>query len=259
VPDRGPEHKHGDTHGQYGAQVLTVREIWRFPVKSIGGERLQTAPVGEQGVVGDRAWGVRDQLTGMVLTGRREPRLLMLTARLDGDQPVIETEDGQQLTTGAELSGWLDRPVELVAASSGPAVFEGVRDPGTEQEWETWEGPTGSFHDGRSTVTLGSTTSLAGYDDWRRFRLNLILDHAGDATEDDLVEADLTIGDVGLFVRKPVERCVMVTRAQPGLPRDLSVLKRVIAERDNRMGVGAVVTRHGTISVGDVVNAATGS
>ena len=59
------------------ATVLTVREIWRFPVKSMGGERVEQVTVSDTGIIGDRAWGVRDEATGMVLTARREPRLLM--------------------------------------------------------------------------------------------------------------------------------------------------------------------------------------
>jgi uncharacterized protein YcbX len=232
--------------------VLTVREIWRYPVKSIGGERLDTAKVGEHGISGDRSWGVRDEMTGMVLTGRREPRLLMATARLEDAEPVIEIGDGSLLRSSGELSAWLDRPVELVQAGHGPATFEGVSDIETERDWTTWQSPSGTFHDGRSTVSLGSDTTLAGYDP-RRFRLNLILEHSGDGTEDDLLDADLTIGTAGLYVRQPIERCVMVTRAQIGLDRDLEVLKRVIAERNNRLGVGAVVHREGLITVGDVV------
>jgi uncharacterized protein YcbX len=232
--------------------VLTVREIWRYPVKSIGGERLDAAKVGENGITGDRSWGVRDEMTGMVLTGRREPRLLMATAHLEDGEPVIEIGDGSLLRSSGELSAWLDRPVELVQAGSGPATFEGVSDVETERDWTTWQGPSGTFHDGRSTVSLGSDTTLAGYDP-RRFRLNLLLEHSGDGTEDDLIDADLTIGTAGLYVRKPIERCVMVTRAQIGLDRDLGVLKRVVAERNNRLGVGAVVHREGLITVGDVV------
>lgn len=236
----------------YGSIVLTVREIWRYPVKSIGGERLDVGKVGEHGIAGDRQWGVRDVMTGMVLTGRREPRLLMANARVEHGEPVIELGDGSQLHSSGELSAWLDRPVELVAASDTLPTFEGVDDPETERQWSTWQGQSGTFHDGRSTVTMASDTTLAGYDP-RRFRLNLILEHSGSDTEDALVDADLTIGTTGLYVRKPIDRCVMVTRAQLGLDRDLGVLQRVVRERNNRLGVGCVVHREGLIATGDVV------
>jgi uncharacterized protein YcbX len=234
--------------------VLTVREIWRYPVKSIGGERLEQASVGEHGIVGDRAWGVRDVTTGMILTGRREPRLLMATATLGNGHPVIELEDGSRLTESSELSEWLERPVELVSAKTMQGTFENPRDIDREDDWMSWEGPVGSFHDGRSCLSMVSTASLADYDT-RRFRTNLILDGADEELDEvSLVEHDATIGSVGLHVRKRIERCIMVSRAQPGVPADLSVLKRLIRDRDNLMGVGARVYREGTLAVGDVVH-----
>ena len=44
--------------------MLIVREIWRYPVKSMGGESLEQVAVGETGVLGDRTWAVRDEVTG---------------------------------------------------------------------------------------------------------------------------------------------------------------------------------------------------
>jgi uncharacterized protein YcbX len=233
--------------------VLTVREIWRFPVKSIGGEQLQTAEVDEQGIAGDRSWGVRDDESGMILTARRQPRLLMATATLDADRPVITTVDGARLTTSAEVSQWLERPVTLVAPGSTPPVFEGVSDIDHERDWDTWEGTLGTFHDGRSKLSMVSARSLGEFDR-RRFRINLVLDSDDPADDEDaLLERDVAVGGVTLFMRKTIERCVMVTRAQPGLPADLGVLKQVIRERANQMGIGAVVTAPGVISVGDTV------
>ncbi len=47
----------------------------------------------------------------------------------------------------------------------------------------------------------------------------------------------------------------MVTRPQPGLERDLDVLKRINADRGGLAAIGALVTRPGRVGVGDVVNA----
>ena len=62
------------------------------------------------------------------------------------------------------------------------------------------------------------------------------------------------MGGAVLTIRGPIDRCVMVTRAQPGLPRDVSVLKRVIAERDNKLGIGGIVATPGRVAVGDDVH-----
>ena len=234
--------------------MLTVGEIWRFPVKSMGGERVEQVSAGELGIVGDRAWAVRDVATATILTGRREPQLLMATASLLNGYPAIRVDDGRQLTTSAELSEWLDRPVELVPAGSTPGTYENPRDVDREDDWVSWQGPVGSFHDGESRLSMVSTWSLGDFDA-RRFRINLILDGADEQLDEErLVDHDVTIGSVGIHIRKRIDRCIMVTRAQPGLESDLSVLKRIIRERQNNMGVGARVYRDGTLAVGDVVH-----
>lgn len=216
----------------------------------MAGEQLESARVTDTGIVGDRAWGVRDLVAGTILTGRREPRLLMMTARLVDGQPAIEVEGGQPLPTSADLSAWLDRPVELVAAGPTPGTYETPLDIDPEDDWISWQGPVGSYHDSRSTVSMVSTQSLADFEPGR-FRTNLILTGLGG--EAGLVGRDVTIGSVGLSIRAPIERCVMVTREQPGIAPDLSVLKRVIREHGNEIGIGARAYRDGVLSVGDPV------
>ncbi len=63
-----------------GMQVGHVSGIWRFPVKSMGGERLDRSEVGPQGLAGDRGWAVRDAKTGGILTAKRYPILLQCAA-----------------------------------------------------------------------------------------------------------------------------------------------------------------------------------
>jgi uncharacterized protein YcbX len=228
---------------------MRILEIWRYPVKSVGGESLRTAEVGPDGIVGDRMWGVYDPATEMVLTARREPSLLFLRAEWrDGERPAIVTDEGIELHDDDELSAWVGRPVSLRSATDGPGTFENPMNIDDESNWMRWQSAGRTFHDGRSTVSLVSTTSLGEWDA-RRFRINLIVDGGG---EDDLT-GDLAIGSSTLTLRKPIDRCVMVTRAQPGIERDVAVLKRIIAERDNQMGVGAVVSTPGAIAIGDQV------
>jgi uncharacterized protein YcbX len=64
---------------------MHVTQLWRHPVKSFQGEQLTQAIVDNDGIRGDRAWGVRDSVTGRILTGRREPRLLLASAHLGRD------------------------------------------------------------------------------------------------------------------------------------------------------------------------------
>ena len=77
---------------------VVVAQLWRYPVKSMQGERLPAVEIQVDGVDGDRRWGVRDERTGRVLTGRREARLLEAAAILAaGSEPVIELPDGTVL------------------------------------------------------------------------------------------------------------------------------------------------------------------
>src|SRR5687768_1490344 len=62
-------------------RIGTVQEIWRFPVKSMGGERVDATTIGERGVHGDRLWAVRDVEKNMLTSAKRIPGLLMCSAR----------------------------------------------------------------------------------------------------------------------------------------------------------------------------------
>src|SRR5262245_24568017 len=70
-------------------QVGTVRELWRYPFKSMQGERLQATTLGPLGVPGDRGWAVRDETAGEIRGAKRLPALLKCSARYvrepDGD------------------------------------------------------------------------------------------------------------------------------------------------------------------------------
>lgn len=61
--------------------IGTVRELWRFPVKSMGGERLATADVDARGVRGDRLWALRDDEKGVITNAKKLPTLLLCSAR----------------------------------------------------------------------------------------------------------------------------------------------------------------------------------
>ena len=230
--------------------------LWRYPVKSMQGERLDEAVVGDEGLEGDRRFALFDADTGLGLTARRVPELLFARARWCPDGGVaIETPDGTPAEGDDELSRWLGRPVELRPAShDGTRAYENpnlVRDDGEDERWEPFHGARGAFHDSpRSRVSLVSEASLGGRDP-RRFRPNVVVDGAG---EDALVGTSVAVGAVHLDVRKRIARCVMVTRPQPGgLGRDLEVLRSVNLEHEGALCVGALVESPGTLRVGDQV------
>ncbi|WP_448641761.1 MOSC domain-containing protein [Geodermatophilus sp. URMC 63] len=238
---------------------MRVQELWRYPVKSLQGERVDAADVGPEGLTGDRQWALFDRSTGLGLTARRVPDLLFAAARLCDDGGVdVVLPDGTVTADDAVLSDWLGRPVTLRAAGAerGPRLYEvpAVVGEDDESDWDAFEGARGAFHDSSGIrVSLVSTGTLGTWDR-RRFRSNVLL--AGDG-EDGLVGTTVRLGTAVLDVVGPVSRCVMVTRPQPGgIGRDTSVLRTIHRERDGDLAIGALVPVPGRVAVGDALTPA---
>jgi uncharacterized protein YcbX len=230
---------------------MRVKELWRYPVKSLQGERLQTVAIDENGLQGDRRYAIFDLETGFGLTARRVPPLLFASARLtQAGQLEITLPDGSHPENDDDLSEWLNRPVTLKRADTdGQRLYENPEDAEHESGWAPFQGASGPFHDSQRTrVSLVSTHTLSNWDR-RRFRSNVLLEGSG---EDELVGATVSLGQVTLNIGKYIERCVMVTRAQPdGIERNLDVLRTIAKQRKNRLAVGALVSKPGTVTVGD--------
>ena len=90
----------------------------------------------------------------------------------------------------------------------------------------------------------------------RRFRPNFLIETA-DSIEG-LVEAGwgsrtLRVGGVELKCEVPTARCGMTTHAQDGLPKDPSVLRSIVKDAEQNLGVYASVIKRGRVGAGDVV------
>jgi uncharacterized protein YcbX len=234
---------------------VRVLELWRYPVKSLQGERLTEAAIDALGIAGDRRWALFDRDTGLGLTARRVPELLFGSARLRDDGGVeVVLPDGTVTTDETVLSGWLGRRVELRAAderSQAAPTYEAPEDDLVPDptEWMQWEGAPGPFHDSpRIRLSLVSTGTLGTWDR-RRFRANVLLDGAG---EDELRGREADLGGVRLRFGLPIARCVMTTRPQAGgIARDTSVLKTIHREREGYLAVRAAVLADGRVRTGD--------
>lgn len=105
------------------SQIGSVSQLWRYPVKSLQGERVGAVELGERGVPGDRCWAVRDEERGGIRGAKRFAGLMQLSARFDeepaprGSSPaVVQFPDGRELATEdprlpEELSKFLGSPV----------------------------------------------------------------------------------------------------------------------------------------------------
>jgi hypothetical protein len=110
-------------------EVGRVSEIWRYPVKSMAGERLEAAELGALGLHADRMWAVRDRAADVTTGAKRLPGLLSCTARFAAPpspdagpgraaEVVVTLPDGTEVSSSdpavhAVLSGYLDHDVEL--------------------------------------------------------------------------------------------------------------------------------------------------
>lgn len=221
-------------------RIGTVAEVWRYPVKSLPGERLhQRVTVGPTGIEGDRRRAVVDDATGKVLSAKTVPGLLSASTDWDARQ----------------LTDFLGRPVRIAEPVAGEsAVFDMDTDPddATAGVVELRTQP-GSFFDSRSTLHVLTTASL-GADDVRRFRPNLLVECGGDFPEDAWVGRTLRFGDgVEAHVRKRTGRCVLITRPQPGLPKDVPLYRALLRDREGDLGVYVDARSGGTVAPGDPV------
>jgi uncharacterized protein len=246
--------------------AMEVVGLWRYPVKSLQGEPLDAARVEQDGVLGDRRWGIRDQRTGRILTARRRPELLGAYASYDGDEPVIRLPGGRTVVgpgkrTDGHLSEWLASPVSLVASvGSAPGRAEYFADAtdDTSQAVE-WTMPEGRYVDAApvlllTTVSLRTAASHHPNGAWdpRRFRPNILIDLEGEGwIEDSWVGQQVRVGAVTVIPTQRCIRCTMVTRSQPGLDADVEIFRTLARHHRGHFGVWSEVLTPGNLCVGD--------
>lgn len=248
---------------------LRIAELWRYPVKSLLGERLPSLSLVGDGVGGDRLWGILDRSDGRILTARREPRLLFAASRMGtGDVPSITLPDGRMLTgpgsaTDDALSAWLGKPVTLVSATESDALRAEYFADATDDSSRAieWTMPKGRFVDAYPVLVMstaglrgGAAAYPAGSWNVRRFRPNILIEMAGEGwLEDAWTGRSLRFGATQLSPSRRCVRCTMVNRAQPGLDRDVTIFKTLSRTHGGDAGMWALVTRPGSVSEGDAV------
>ncbi len=255
------------------AQVAagSVASLWRYPVKSMIGEELESSEVTERGLLGDRAYALVDSSDGKAATAknpRKWPHLFDFRATLVEPAaasgrgaasvapvrialPGGTTVSSDQADVDQILSKALSREVTLQAASSAEV--------NAEEYWPDIEGldhrdtvtdfrlPEGTFFDCAmvhllTTATLDRLQELypQGRFEVRRFRPNIVVQLTSDEkgfAENTWVGHTLAIGtEVRLDITGPCGRCVMTTLAQDDLPKDPGILRT--AAQHNRVNVG---------------------
>jgi hypothetical protein len=273
------------------ARAGAVAALWRYPVKSMMGEELNSCDITGRGLLGDRQFAVVDRSTGKV-GGAKNPRKWgnFFDFRAAYAEPPkagakmspvrITLPDGTAVTSGqGDLEQVLSRAFgrDVAFAEARP----GDRSPAAtaEEYWPDMAGldyrdtvtdfemPAGTFFDIAvvhlvTTATIDHLRALypQGRVEARRFRPNIVVSTGPDQqgfAENDWIGHTVAIGDsVRLGITEPCPRCVMITLPQGDLPKDSGILRTAAQHNAVNVGVYASVLSGGTIRRGDAVTLA---
>ena len=288
--------KSGSTEVASPAEVTastpdSVESIWRYPVKSMAGEKLQSVFVSNKGLLGDRVYAFVDEASNRAAVVRKWAENLLnyhphFASEPDPSLPIpplhIVMPSGETLTTAnsdleERISAVFERKLKMMSTAPSGLLLEvpaGTLGGALSEVTEFPLGggaPAGAFFDYGCLHLIASSTLShlqkmypKGRFDVRRFRPNILIHSNAEAfIENSWVGRTILIGnEVVLKVSIPCPRCVSVTLAQDDLPRDPSIL-RAIAEQNMCdlgdfgnlpcAGVYAEVIKTGQIQCGDTL------
>lgn len=208
---------------------MHVAELWRYPVKSMAGERLEAAEVGYLGIAGDRVVHVEDA-RGRVITARTHPKLLAFKATLGAaGEPLVHGRPWNDLEIGRAVEAVVGPGARLVR-HDGPERFDVLP---------------------LLVATDGALQALAV--DHRRLRPNIVVAGVEGLVERAWPGRRLQAGIIVIDVEKLRSRCVMTTYDPDTQAQDLSVLRRIAQDFGGRMALDCAVRAPGRIAVGDAV------
>lgn len=205
-----------------------ISQLWRYPVKSLRGERLPSARLTDGGVYGDRVVhvaGARGPLTGRTRHG-----LLTVTAGTDPDgSPTVEGHPWRSEAAARVVRAHGGPDARLVADES-PARFDIAN----------------------LLVATDGAVERFGYD-VRRLRPNLVVSGIPPDVEPDLPGHALVIGEVVIGLHSVRQRCIVTSIDPDSGAQDLAVFRRIRAVFGGELALNAWVIRPGVINVGDHV------
>jgi len=229
-------------------RVGTVAQLWRYPVKSMAGERLEEAEVSWHGIAGDRRWafvrpGLERSSFPWLTMRQRSDMGQFRPALTDPSDPeessaVVRTPDGDELDVAdPALAARLGEGVRVMRQNRGiPDIA-----------------PLSLL----TTSTIEGLSELVGRPlDVRRFRPNLLVAPAPGVEpfpEEGWVGRVLRIGAAAMRVDLLDRRCVMINVDPDTAERDAAVLRTVTRERDRCAGVYGTTVQPGRVAVGDPV------
>jgi hypothetical protein len=220
--------------------VGRVLALWRYPVKSMAAESLESVEVGWAGFAGDRRWAlVRGDVprSGFPwMTIREDASMLSHVPRF------VEPERPDKSRVMVRTPGGSELDILEVAESMGVRAIK--------QDRGVFDAMPLSLI---TTASIAEFSSLVGYElEPQRFRPNLLVE--SDEREDAWVGRVLRIGGMAMRVDQRDDRCVIITIDPVSRERDPAVLRTLARERANCIGVYGSTVQEGSVAVGDEVS-----
>ncbi len=208
---------------------MKVTEIWRYPVKTMGGEKLQRVRMGPLGIDGDRVVHVEDT-QGRVITSRSHPRFLGRKGTLSVDgAPLVDGQPWNSPEVAAEV-------VDI----AGPGA-KLVRYDGAER-----------FDVLPLLVATDGAIAAFGHDH-RRLRPNIVIGGVEGLTEREWPGGCLRIGKVLIGVQDLRLRCIMTSYDPDTLVQEKEITRGIYRRFDGKLALNCFVIEGGEIAVGDEV------
>jgi len=208
---------------------MKVTEIWRYPVKTMGGEKLQRVRMGPLGIDGDRVVHVEDT-QGRVITSRSHPRFLGRKGTLGVDgAPLVDGQPWNSPEVAAEV-------VDI----AGPGA-KLVRYDGAER-----------FDVLPLLVATDGAIAAFGHDH-RRLRPNIVIGGVEGLTEREWPGGCLRIGKVLIGVQDLRLRCIMTSYDPDTLVQEKEITRNIYRRFDGKLALNCFVIEGGEIAVGDEV------
>lgn len=238
-----------------------IIEVWRYPVSSVGGERLDRAAISAKGVSGDRSFALFEAETGLAAAPEKDTRwrpALFLNARYGGEGlPSLEFPDGQDVrlddhTMPSRLRAHFGFEVMVGTYAGADESFDS-RLPVVSARYEPSCLHILTTASMRRLGVLSSVASICA----RRFRPTLVVDtgETDGFVENHWVGRRLKIGEVKVSVIEATRRCGVTLSAQPDLPEEPAILRTIMRQNGRRLGVYASVGEPAWIAKGDLVYA----
>jgi uncharacterized protein YcbX len=208
---------------------ISVSQLWRYPVKSLRGEALQSAQLTRDGIPGDRiihVAGPRGPLTGRTRYG-----LLTIPAATGPD--AVPRVNGHPWDSDAAAG--------IIRARGGPGAHL-VADTSPER-----------FDVLNLLVATDGAVERFGHD-VRRLRPNLVLSGVDADLEPTLPGTTLAIGDALIDVHSARARCIVTSIDPDTGDQDLGVFRHIRTEFGGELALNCWVIRPGTVTVGDTVS-----